>query len=220
MDKPVIIALTSERGRSGKDTLCEMLTEYGFEVHRVAFGDVLKRQCSEVLAHDESARIVMESHCHTDLKDARFEELAIEQLPESDYGDWLFHKAHIEGIDVTAPQTPRWHLQQYGTGYRRNAKGEPDVWLNEGLKVIDKAPKGSLVVVTDMRQANEYAALEARGAHLVRLTRNWVIEAVDSAPLHATDIELRDFRMDAHVENRWGYASDMLDQLKAQGVIV
>ncbi|UMO76089.1 hypothetical protein PF_00015 [Pseudomonas phage P413] len=213
-----IIALTSERGRSGKDTLVELLREDGFEVYRVAFGDILKRQCAAAITGDPYARTVMESHCHTDLKDAQFDELAIDFLPETDYQLWLWQQFpdHKEwGI----PRSPRWHLQQYGTGYRRNAKGDPDVWLREGLKEIDKAPEGKLIVVTDMRQANEYEAMAIRQAHLVRLSRNWVIPEVDNAPLHATDIELRDFQMDAVIENRWGYASQMLDQLKAQGVI-
>ncbi|QNJ57450.1 deoxynucleoside monophosphate kinase [Pseudomonas phage Waldo5] len=218
MTDKVIIALTSERGRSGKDTLVELLREEGFEVYRVAFGDVLKHACSIVLTGSREAQIVMESHMHTDLKDAKFDELSIENLPESGYKDWLWDvQGEAEDLDVCAPRSPRWHLQQYGTGFRRNYKGKPDVWLNEGLKVIDKAD--GLVIVTDMRQANEYAALELRGAHLVRLSRDWSIEAVDTAPLHATDIELRDHRMDAVVVNRWGHASDMLDQLKAQGVI-
>lgn len=211
----VIIALTSERGRSGKDTIVELLREEGFEVYRVAFGDVLKHQCSLVLTDCREAQIVMESHMHTDLKDAKFEELSINNIPDSEYSDWLRENFW----DDTAPQSPRWHLQQYGTGFRRNYKGEPDVWLNEGLKLIEKAPEDSLVVVTDMRQANEYLALEGLGAHLVRLIRGWPIEAVDSAPLHATDIELRDHVMDAVVKNEWGYASDMLVQLRAQGVI-
>uniref|UniRef100_A0AB74UPT2 Deoxynucleoside monophosphate kinase n=1 Tax=Salmonella phage Phylax-28 TaxID=3349226 RepID=A0AB74UPT2_9CAUD len=215
----VIIALTSRRGRSGKDTLVEKLREEGFEVIRVAFGDVLKHQCSLVVADDRQAQIVMESHFHTDLKDALFEELAIDNLPESDYQTWLFHVAHVEGLDTTTPRSPRWHLQQYGTGFRRVAQNDPDVWLREGLKEIAKAPEGSLVVVTDMRQANEYHALEALGAHLVRLSRDWTIEAVDNAPLHATDTELEPFVMDAHVENRWGNPDGMLDQLRAQGVI-
>ena len=213
-----IIALTSERGRSGKDTLVELLREEGFEVYRVAFGDVLKHQCSLVLTDCREAQIVMESHCHTDLKDAKFEELSINELPESEYRDWLVEQYRTYE-DHHEPRSPRWHLQQYGTGFRRNYKGDPDVWLNEGLKLIQKAPEGALVVVTDMRQANEYAALDGLGAHLVRLTRGWHIEAVDSAPLHATDIELRDHKMDAVVKNEWGYASDMLVQLRAQGVI-
>ena len=211
----VIIALTSERGRSGKDTLVELLNEAGFEVHRVAFGDILKRECAKVLTDDECARIVMESHCHTDLKDAAFEELSIENIPESDYRFWLMS---LWG-DWYLPRSPRWHLQQYGTGYRRNHLGEPDVWLNEGLREISKAPEGKLIVVTDMRQANEYLSLEGLGAHLVRLSRDWKIEAVDSAPLHATDIELRDHKMDAVVINRWGFREDMLTQLRDQGVI-
>ncbi|QNJ57502.1 deoxynucleoside monophosphate kinase [Pseudomonas phage PlaquesPlease] len=218
MTDKVIIALTSERGRSGKDTLVELLREEGYEIHRVAFGDVLKHACAIELTHGWAEQVVMESHMHTDLKDAAFDELAIENIPESGYKDWLWDvQGEVQDLDVCAPRSPRWHLQQYGTGYRRNHCKDPDVWLREGLKVIDKAD--GLVIVTDMRQANEYAALELRGAHLVRLSRDWSIEAVDTAPLHATDIELRDHRMDAVVVNRWGHASDMLDQLKAQGVI-
>jgi hypothetical protein len=212
-----IIALTSERGRSGKDTLCELLTLEGHKVHRVAFGDVLKKQCARELVLDGCARIVMESHMHTDLKDAQFEELALKEIPESEYRDWLMDSGFL---DVTIPRSPRWHLQQYGTGFRRNYKQNPDVWLLEGLKEIKKAPKDSVVVVTDMRQANEYAALSIRQAHLVRLQRDWAIPAVDDQPLHATDIELRDHQMDAIVVNKWGHASEMIDQLKEQGVIV
>lgn len=211
-----IIALTSERGRSGKDTLVELLRESGYQVVRVAFGDVLKHQCAHSLGHDECAQIVMESHCHTDLKDALFEELAIENLPETAYRDWLFFE---QEHDVKIPRSPRWHLQQYGTGYRRNHLNDKDVWLREGLKVVDSAPKDALVVVTDMRQANEYAALSIRQAHLVRLSRDWKIPEVDEVPFHATDIELRDYQMDAVVVNQWGHARGMLDQLLAQGVI-
>lgn len=210
-----LIALTSERGRSGKDTLCEYLAIEGFKVYRVAFGDVLKRRCAQTLCLDESARIVMESHCHSDLKDAQFEELAIDQIPESEYQDWLLTR----GEDPFIARTPRWHLQKFGTEFSRNYKENKDVWLLEGLKEIKKAPKDALVVVTDMRQANEYAALSIRQAHLVRLSRDWRIPAVDDAELHATDIELRDFQMDALVVNKWGHASEMIDQLKAQGVI-
>lgn len=211
----VIIALTSERGRSGKDTLVEKLREAGYEVYRVAFGDVLKHQCSLILCDDRQAQIVMESHCHTDLKDAVFEELAILNLPDSDYADWLMASTY----DLKAPRSPRWHLQQYGTGFCRNHLKDPYVWLREGLKEISKAPEGSLVVVTDMRQANEYAALNERGAHLVRLSRNWTIPEVDSVELHVTDIELRDFKMDAYVVNIWGDAEGMLKQLQRQGVL-
>lgn len=215
-----IIALTSERGRSGKDTLVELLRESGYNVVRVAFGDVLKHQCAHSLGHDECSQIVMESNCHTDLKDALFEELAIENLPETPYRDWLwFTEGERADLDVCAPRSPRWHLQQYGTGYRRNHLNDKDVWLREGLKVVDAAPSDALVVVTDMRQANEYAALSIRQAHLVRLSRDWKIPEVDDVPFHATDIELRDYQMDAVVVNQWGHARAMLDQLLAQGVI-
>lgn len=213
----VIIALTSKRGRSGKDTLVELLREEGFKIHRVAFGDVLKNRCAEVLAHDECARYRWNCHMHTNLKDAIFEELAINEIPDSEYKDWLVEPRTYE--EHHEPRSPRWHLQQYGTGFRRNHKAEPNVWLKEGLKEIAKAPKDALVVVTDMRQENEYEALIGLGAHLVRLSRDWDIPAVDDVPLHATDIELESFYMDAYVVNRWGSARGMLPQLRKQGVI-
>lgn len=213
----VVIALTSKRGRSGKDTLVELLKERGHEVYRVAFGDVLKRQCSAVVTDEECARIVMESHFHSDMKDAAFEELSIDALPDSPYKDWLLEAPLL--FDVTLPRTPRWHLQQYGTGYRRVHQNNPDVWLHEGLIEITKAPEGSLVVVTDMRQENEYQALSRMGAHLVRLHRNWYIPAVDDAPLHATDIELEDFGMDAFITNVWGDRENMITQLIEKGVL-
>lgn len=214
-----IFALTSERGRSGKDTLVELLVAEGFEVYRVAFGDILKRECSRVLTDDECARIVMESHCHTDLKDAMFDELAINELPDTEYRQWLVD-LYPSYIEHHAPRTPRWHLQQYGTGFRRNHKGEPDVWLNEGLKEISKAPEGKLIVVTDMRQQNEYDALKGLNSWLIRLSRDWKIDAVDSVELHATDIELRHAVMDAHIVNRWGNREDLLTQLREQGAIL
>lgn len=219
MSRPDIIALTSTRGRSGKDTLVEKLREAGYEVHRVAFGDVLKDKCAEILTFSREARIVMNSHMHTDLKDALFDELAIQNIPDSQYRDWL-SETHVFSVnEMDLPRSPRWHLQQYGTGFRRNHCKEPDVWLNEGLKLIKQAHEDSLVVVTDMRQANEYLALNDLGAHLVRIQRDWTIPEVDNVPLHATDTELLGYVMDALVENRWGHPDEMLTQLEAQGVL-
>lgn len=221
-DRPVIIALTSKRGRSGKDTLVEKLREAGYLVHRVAFGDVLKSTCAGELTTCQDFAVVLESYMHMDLKDAPMEELAIAKLPRGAYRHFLEKYAECDSpfhAWMTKPRSPRWHLQQYGTGFRRNHINEPDVWLKAGLREIAKAPADHVVVVTDMRQANEYHALADLGAHLVRLTRDWSIEAVDSVPLHATDTELDGYVMDALVENRWGHADDMLVQLKAQGVI-
>lgn len=212
-----VIALTSKRGRSGKDTLVELLKERGHSVYRVAFGDGLKHQCALVVADEECARIVMESHFHSDMKDAAFEELSIEALPDSPYKEWLLDDPAI--LDAFTPRTPRWHLQQYGTGYRRVHLNDPNVWLNEGLIEITKAPEGALIVVTDMRQENEYHALNRMGAHLVRLRRDWHIPAVDDAPLHATDTELEGFIMDASVVNVWGDREGMITQLIEQGVL-
>lgn len=120
-------------------------------------------------------------------------------------------------------RTPRWHLQQYGTNYRRVFLNEPDVWLNEGMKAIANI-SADIIVVSDLRQRNEYERLEQLGSitgsvKFVRMHRMWFLPGVDAAEYHITDLDLIGHKMDACVFNHWGNPAGMVDQLKAQGVI-
>lgn len=217
----LIIALTSVRGRSGKDTLIEQLRLAGHDVARVAFGDTLKEACADDLQSYWNEREKLLDWFHSDMKDVRQATLAIREIPEGPYKEWLMFKAPRptpEGDWMKDLRTPRWHLQQYGTEYRRGHLKDPDVWLDAGMKVVE-GTESEIVVVSDLRQRNEYHRLADAGAKFVRLHRMWFIPGVDDAEYHVTDLDLIGHYMDACAFNHWGNPQGMIDQLKIQGVI-
>lgn len=211
----IVIALTSVRGRSGKDTLIDELRKAGHQVTRVAFGDTLKEACAEELNCSHFYTSDLLEFFHSDGKDHPMPGLAIRQLSRSAYREWLETRGPNTPEWMDTVRTPRWHLQMYGTEYRREFLKNPNVWLNAGLKEIKEAHEG-LVVVTDMRQRNEYQSLCAIGAKTVRLQRLWFVPGVDDAGYHKTDLDLIGHDMHAVVLNEWGNPSGMVDQLNEQ----
>ncbi|HBO3276638.1 TPA: hypothetical protein L4S01_001559 [Pseudomonas aeruginosa] len=215
MFKP-ILALNSIRGKSGKDTLIEHIQAHGLKVHRVAFADTLKRECSQVLAGPiPKLALELERRMHTSQKDEAIGLLSLRELPDSFYKQWLM--ASQWGESVTAPRSLRWHLQQYGTEYIREYLGKQSYWLDQGLMDVQKGhsdPSVDAVVVTDMRLPNEYTALYSAGARVIRIVRNWHIPEVDTVPYHQSDIALMAHPFDALVVNEWGKPEAMFDQIK------
>lgn len=220
-----IICLTSVRGRSGKDTLIDLLVKAGHDVARVAFGDCLKEECAKDLANDVFTAEDLLGFFHSDAKDQPMPGLAIKELPSSQYTRFLMmnRKDPVAHRYYGQPRTPRWHLQQYGTNFRRDHLKNPDVWLDAGMKVIENT-EAEIIVVSDLRQRNEYNRLAHNGPmrlrpYMVRLQRLWHIPGVDDAEYHVTDLDLIGAHMNAVVLNEWGNPEGMLDQLKTQGVI-
>ncbi|WP_397381121.1 hypothetical protein [Pseudomonas sp.] len=217
MSKP-ILAFNSIRGKSGKDTLIEHIEASGLKVHRVAFADNLKRECSLALSSDPARHrepVLLERDMHTSAKDAQQYSLSITNIPRSEYKAWLLNQ--VEQHEWNIPRSLRWHLQQYGTEYIREHLGKPDYWLDQGiLDVLNglSDPSVDLVVVTDMRLPNEYDELSAIGAHRLRIVRNWHIPEVDTVPYHQSDIALMAHPFDALVVNEWGKPEDMLDKIE------
>jgi hypothetical protein len=213
MAKP-ILALNSIRGKSGKDTLIEHIEASGLKVHRVAFADVLKEECSQVLAGGPGrAASLVCKWMHSASKDIPFGGLSIQHLPKSSYGFWLM----AQGNCVEGPRSPRWHLQQYGTEYIREHLGKPNYWLDQGiLDVLNGCadPSVDVVVVTDCRLPNEHALLTELGAKTIRIIRNWHIPEVDTVPYHQSDIALMAHPFDALVVNEWGKPEAMFGQIK------
>jgi len=94
----------------------------------------------------------------------------------------------------------RWLMQQWGTDYRRAQ--DPDYWVKAGLAFIEEqAQPGDLWVVTDVRFANEVAAIEGLGHNG---TTALVTAPVDvrAARLGITAYELR---------KRTEHASELMD---------
>lgn len=228
-----ILALNSIRGKSGKDTLIGLLESEGRSVFRVAFADILKKECAEVLAggvKDFSERL--EADMHRSVKDVAKYTLSINSIQDSPYKEWLMGTINYTGSWETA-RSLRWHLQQYGTEYKREFLKDPDVWLNAGLKEIEVGleAKPDFIVVTDLRLPNEYLGgklLDNKSTNwvnrkhptkTVRIVRDWFIPGVDDQPYHISDIALMAHPFDGLVVNRLGEPWAMLDQLKDQGVI-
>lgn len=227
MTKPLVLALSSVRGQSGKDTLIEQLVQRGHTVHRVAFADVLKEQCAQALASFYTDAETLLSFFHDSAyKDTQMGVLRISELTEGEYKHWLMYKAERDSENwLHAPRSPRWHLQKYGTEFSRVYKNDQDVWLKAGLEKIRQAPEGSLIVISDLRLRNEYCKLvaELSETHRVRPTllhRMWFVPGVDDQPYHVSDVSLLGFFMNHVVLNHWGTPEAMADQLIEQGAFL
>lgn len=231
-----LLALNSIRGKSGKDTLIGLLESEGRKVFRVAFADILKRECAFAIAGPEGSLAKTYEECmHTSVKDKLQEQLRINSLPTSAYKAFLQADSSLAAM---APRSLRWHLQTFGTQYHREHLGKPDVWFDLGMEQVRKGLEDGRydhVVVTDMRMTNEFAGL-TKGPHTqqpnphafswnvpkvrtVRIVRDWFIPGVDDQSYHISDIALMAHPFDALVVNRLGEPWAMLDQLKEQGVI-
>lgn len=204
-----IIGLNSQRGKSGKDTLYELIAADSVATKRFAFGDELKEKCSEVISYSELMQKEMLIAMHDQsLKDEPTLILRGSNIAESDYKTWLL----ASGFDMTAPRSPRFHLQHYGSDYVRGYLGDTDRWLNSVRSKMVYHPELT-VVITDVRQLNDADWVRSIGGTVVRVKRGWDIPEVDNQPLHITDTALDSYGLPVII-NEWGNPQGMLDQLK------
>lgn len=105
----------------------------------------------------------------------------------------------------------RFILQQWGTEFRRAQ--DPDYWVKHGMQRVAKEWKkgADLVVITDVRFANEAEAIRSAGGYVcqvvagpgVRAERNGVtMEAMKAQSKHAS--EMIDFTCDFIISNNGG----------------
>lgn len=214
-----ILALNSIRGKSGKDTLIEHIeSSLGLRVFRVAFADILKKECARILTDSDNTAACYLRWMHSAEKDTAFPSLAIDGLPDSDYLAFLVRKGTPRTREyLSCPRSLRWHLQQYGTEYVREHLGRPNEWLNKGVRqclIGAGSPNHDLIVVADLRLPNEHQMMVKLGAKTIRIVRNWFIPGVDDVPFHQSDIALMAHPFDALVVNEWGNPAAMVDPIK------
>lgn len=207
--QPLIIGLNSQRGKSGKDTLYDLIAAESVATKRFAFGDELKEKCSEAISYTELMQKEMNIAMHDQtLKDLPMMVLRGSNIAESDYKMWLL----VNEFDMNIPRSPRFHLQQYGNGYVRDFLKDEDRWLNSVRDKLKYYPNVN-IVITDVRQPNELEWIRSIGGTVVRVARGWEIPEVDSLPLHITDTALDDAGLPVII-NEWGNPNGMLEQLK------
>lgn len=170
-----IIGLMGKK-RSGKDTFAERLVSaHGYR--RVAFADPIREALLElnpiVSAEEWQDDLELSNH---GVDEVRLAEL-VDRL------GWEGAKANPE---------VRRLLQEFGVGLRRV---DNDLWLNAALRKVDAAE--GPVVITDVRFPNEFDALAARGATMVRVVR----PGTEPSDQHVSETALDDYEPDVEIYN-------------------
>ena len=85
-----VIGLNSQRGKSGKDTLYDLIAADSVATKRFAFGDELKEKCSVAISYTELMQKEMLIAMHDQsLKDEPMLILRGSNIAESEYKTWL-----------------------------------------------------------------------------------------------------------------------------------
>lgn len=187
-----IIALCAKQPRAGKDTvtdqLIELLTDYGFKVGRVAFGDALRRCVSHLFTGiDPDTVASMLQSSQKDVEDARF---AFANVVHRDYLYFLTRK----GLDPKKPRSLRWHMQKFGDDFIKGDQGLKKHWVD----VVDRYYRGPLgfrcdyLIVTDARSEVEFEWLAKNEAQVIKIDPVF-FPAFDRPATHAHPVESFDF---------------------------
>ncbi len=156
----------------GKDTIAEILKEYGYE--RVAFADKL-REALYVL----NPVILFDETVHEEDGDFVRVQHIVDAL------GWDQAKRQYKEI--------RRMLQVLGTEVGREMIGQ-DVWVDATFKGLDKDKR---YVFTDVRFENEHQAIDSQIGLLIKVERPGVGPAND----HKSEKPLPDKWFDAHINN-------------------
>ena len=211
----MLIGLIGLKG-SGKDTAAGILAEHGFI--RMAFADELYK---EVAAAYE---VTPEFLSDRDRKETPLERLALRYCRDPKFVG-LFTAVHAPGgltaeEVLSAPRSPRWVVQNWGTEYRRQSQwGRDDYWVDPVMRKIDSRP-GARVVLSDVRLPNEVWAIRNRAGALMRIRRRKIEEddakavaAGLASALHTSEVLARVCKVDFEVENVEGDPGAMRDAL-------
>lgn len=164
----LLLGLTGRAG-AGKDTCAQLLHEHGFA--SIAFADALRAEVAEAWRIDPRM-----------LADRDTKEWAIPALALAHCTDWRFVHALIGACgglapeDMTAPRSPRWVMQRWGTEYRRcqDPRYWTDIvarWVGEQRERALQAHRPALLCITDVRFINEASLVRALGGHVVQVHR-------------------------------------------------
>lgn len=182
-----LVGFTGHAG-AGKDTAAAVLCAAGW--HSIAFADALRVEVSAAWGIDPRL-----------LSDRRHKEHDTPQLAAGGgaNANWLRWVA-VQGISLIAPRSPRWVLQQWGT-FRRD--GDPLYWVHPVVYWVQyqrQHHNHQALAVTDVRMANEAAALRALGGRIVRVHRPGAVVLTPEAAAHVSERHT-DLEADADVHN-------------------
>lgn len=158
MTAPLLLGLTGHTG-AGKDSVGALLVAAGW--HSNNFAAALRVEIAERWHIDPR---MLSEHA---TKERPTPALAAGMVHHADWLRWAAYQGH----SLTAPRSPRWVLQQWGT-YRRQQR--PTHWVDHvlvWLANLQRHQPQACRVVTDVRFPNEAIALRGCGARIVRVLR-------------------------------------------------
>lgn len=192
MGLPRIIGLSGKIG-TGKTTLTNLLLKSFPEYERVAFGDILKREASEMhnfplewaYSEEGKSRIVNPG---VEERKSLFEVMGEMLLPPEPVYNAL------PRMNMTVREVLQWH----GTEYRRNQ--DPDYWIN---RMRDHVKENPWVVIDDVRFVNEANLVFELGGLLVRVDPHNEWKPGKFAD-HASEVDLDDYtKFDFRAKQVW-----------------
>lgn len=143
---------------SGKDTIADHLVrQHGYV--RLAFADELKAELAEVFV---TSRATFD---YRPTKAIAQPQLALIHCADEEFVRFVLNQPDVLQTQqgrfaaMVEPRSPRWLMRTYGTDYRKRT--DPTYWIRPVLAGISIARnKGKNVVISDLRFADEGAALE------------------------------------------------------------
>lgn len=187
---PIIIGLTGANG-AGKDTAASMLAgvlrNYGIQSATLAFADALYEEVAAAFG------VTVKGLKSRVWKEEPQGHLALEFCKAKPFVDAMASK-----VPIDAWLSPRQILQYWGTEYRRTQ--QPDYWVQRlQAKVQELHAAGILdVVITDVRFADEAAALRAMGGQIWRIDRPNLVAASTG---HVSEVSGQEFQPEATIRN-------------------
>lgn len=186
---PRIIGLTGLMG-SGKDTIADILRKERYYVP-VAFADPLRQEIMDAFG------IPIEVLTDRATKEAATPQLALSRCRDFDFEACMINYNKTPLLDMTAPRSPRWILQHWGTEYRRAQ--DPHYWtkaMNRRLSHLSN--QGQSIVVTDVRFMNEAHQIREHGGYIWQVKRGFTISAPDA---HNSETDGSKFWPDRTIDN-------------------
>lgn len=203
---PTVIGLTGPIG-SGKDTVAALLRTH-CAAHTFAFADALRHEIVEAFCIEHIYLTRRETKEHP------MSALALSRCLDSAFVDRMVvhHLTHGgERLDLTAPRSPRQIMQWWGTEYRRAQK--PGYWTQKALQTVrwlDQTTRPSLVVISDVRFADEAQLVRSLGGWIWQVKRTGTEVATGA---HVSEVAGDEFTPDAVINNHH-------DMRHLQGVVL
>lgn len=202
---PHVIGLAGPAG-SGKDTVAELLATHR-NAHALAFADALRTEVVEAfcITHSMLTQRETKEHPMSALALSRcLDHAFVYRLGAHHFSPQGLPGVQGDTLDIDAPRSPRQIMQWWGTEYRRAM--QRDYWTSKAVQHVQwlhKARAARLVVITDVRFADEAELVRRLGGQIWQIKRPGCDVATDA---HTSEVTGEAFAPDVVINNSYDIA--------------